>query len=80
MKERERERERERGGVIKGFCEKKPNLTLLIKVTHQGLPSVIITPKSMTYRDTTYLKTILNPFLDTTHLKTMLNPFFNILL
>ena len=32
---------------IKGFAK---------KVTHQGLPSASITPKSMTYRDTAYIK------------------------
>ena len=30
------------------------------KVTHQVLPSVSITPKSMTYRDTAYLKPVSN--------------------
>ena len=34
--------------VIKGFCK---------KIT-KSLPSLSITPKSMTYRDTTYLKEV----------------------
>ena len=57
-KEREREKEKE---VIKGFCEKNNQSSIthkgyLVKRTHQGLPSVSIPPKSMTCRDTVYLK------------------------
>ena len=59
--------ERERG-VIKGFCEKIikrtfyekiTNLAILIKMTHQGLPNVNFTPKSMTYIDITYCSQLL---------------------
>ena len=52
-KEKEIDRERE---ISKEIFEKITNLALLIMVTHQGLPSVSITPKSMTYRDDAYLK------------------------
>ena len=42
------------------FCGKITNLASQKKVTHQVLPSVSITPKSMTYRDTAYLKSVSN--------------------
>ena len=42
-RERDRKSERE---IIKGFCEKIANLVWHIKMTHQALPSVSITPKS----------------------------------
>ena len=47
QKESERERE-----IIKSICEKNNQSC----ITHQTLPSVSITPKSMTYRGTAYLK------------------------
>ena len=51
-------RERGRERYLK-FRKKITNLALLIKITHQGLSSVSITPNSMTYRDTEYLKNLL---------------------
>ena len=50
---------------IKGFCEKITNLVSHIKgylvlSTHEDLPSGSITPKSMTYRDTANLKSIID--------------------
>ena len=65
-RERERKRGKEREGewqVIKGFCEKITKIAWHIKhdtkrETHKAWPSVFMTPKSMTYRDTAYLKII----------------------
>ena len=68
MRSNRRERQIERGGereiVYHPNCAVKNSIddACLLgkvsrkKVTHQGLPSVSITPKSMTYRDTAYLK------------------------
>ena len=52
---KEREREGERLLLFKDSV-KITNLASHINVTHQGLPSVSITTKSMTYRVTAYLK------------------------
>ena len=54
-RERESERDRKRQRCDRGIMDSVKNNQSSIR-THQASPSVSITPKSMIYRDTAYLK------------------------